>query len=40
VRIKTAQDLSWYYRQQHLDSLDPGEGPFAKGLRGPLKYFL
>ncbi len=37
VEIKTAQDLSQYYQQQHLD---PEEGPFAKGLRGPWKYFL
>jgi hypothetical protein len=40
VEIKTTQDLSRYYRQQHLDSLDFEEGPFAKGLRGPWKYFL
>jgi predicted nucleotidyltransferase len=40
VRIKTAQDLSRYYRQQHLDALDSEEAEFAKELRGPWKYFL
>jgi len=40
VRIKTAQDLSRYYRQQHLDSFDSEEELFAKELRGPWKYFL
>jgi predicted nucleotidyltransferase len=40
VRIKTAQDLSRYYWQRHIESIDSEEGPFAKGLRGPWKYFL
>jgi predicted nucleotidyltransferase len=37
VAIQTAQDLGRYVRQQHLDL---EEGPYAKGLRGPWKYFL
>jgi predicted nucleotidyltransferase len=40
VKIKTAQDLSRYYWQQHLGSVASEEGPFAKELRGPWKYFL
>lgn len=40
VRRKTAQDLSRYYWQQHLDAVDSEEGEFAKELRGPCKYFL
>jgi hypothetical protein len=40
VKIKTAQDLSRYYWQQHLDSVASEEGEFAKELRGPWRYFL
>jgi predicted nucleotidyltransferase len=40
VRIQTAQDLSRYYRQQHLDAVDSEEEEFAKELRGPWKFFL
>ena len=40
VRIKTAQELSRYYWQQHLDAVDSDEEEFAKELRGPWKYFL
>ena len=39
VTLKTAQDLSRYCWQQHLDSLELGEEPYAKGLRGPWRYF-
>jgi predicted nucleotidyltransferase len=40
VRIQTAQDLSRYYWQQHLDAVDSEDGEFAKELRGPWKFFL
>jgi predicted nucleotidyltransferase len=37
VAIQTVPDLGRFYRQQHLDL---EEGPYAKGLRGPWKFFL
>jgi predicted nucleotidyltransferase len=39
ITLQTAQDLSRYYQQQHLDALDSEEGPYAKGVRGPWLYF-